>query len=150
MHPRLFEETVAAVFRNVGYYAQTTAYQKDGGIDVVLEGKNNKVVGVQVKRYKNSIKVSQIREFAGALIENDMTEGIFVTTSRFQSGAFKSATNFEKRGIGIELIDSNKFYDALQIKKIDQRGYDELIDVLSKVKLEETYRSDGFGRFVKE
>lgn len=150
MHPRLFEETVAAVFRNIGYYAQTTAYQKDGGIDIVLEGKDHKVVGVQVKRHKNSIKVSQIREFAGALIENDMTKGIFVTTSRFQSGAFKSATNFEKRGIGIELIDSNRFYDALQIKKIDQKDYDELIGVLSKVQLEETYRSDGFTLFEKE
>lgn len=151
MHPRLFEETVAAVFRNMGYYAQTTAYQNDGGIDVVLEGKDSKIVGVQVKRHKNSIKVSQIREFAGALIENDMTKGIFVTTSKFQSGAFKSATKFEKRGIGIELIDSNRFYDALQIKKIDKGGDDELISVLSKIKLEETSCEYGDSTlFIKE
>lgn len=47
---------------------------------VILDGKGNKTIGVQVKRYKNSIRVSQIREFAGALIENDMTKGIFITT----------------------------------------------------------------------
>ena len=126
MSPRLFEETVAAAFRNAGYYARTTAYQNDGGIDVILDGKDNKTIGVQVKRYKNSIKVSQIREFAGALIENDMTKGIFVTTSKFQSGAYKSVSNFAERGIGIELLDSERFYDALKIKHINKNKYNKL------------------------
>ena len=136
MSPRLFEETVAAAFRNAGYYARTTAYQNDGGIDVILDGKDNKTIGVQVKRYKNSIKVSQIREFAGALIENDMTKGIFVTTSEFQCGAYKSASNYSEKGIGIKLINSDMFYDALQIKKeADDSLYEEIIKEISGIKL---------------
>lgn len=135
MHPRLFEEIVASAFRDAGYYARTTAYQNDGGIDVVLDGKGNKTIGVQVKRYKNSIKVSQIREFAGALIENDMTKGIFVTTSKFQGGAYQSISNFKERGIGIELMDSDRFYDALQIKRGTDKLRDEIIEDVSKIKL---------------
>lgn len=142
MNPRLFEETVASAFRNTGYYARTTAYQNDGGIDVILDGKDDKTVGVQVKRYKNSIRVSQIREFAGALIENDMTKGIFVTTSNFQKGAYKSAGNFKDRGIGIELMDSNRFYDALQIKRRTENFYDEIIEEISDIKLKLIYKTD--------
>ncbi len=135
MHPRLFEEIVASAFRDAGYYARTTEYQNDGGIDVVLDGKGNKTIGVQVKRYKNSIKVSQIREFAGALIENDMTKGIFVTTSKFQGGAYQSISNFKERGIGIELMDSDRFYDALQIMRGTDKLRDEIIEDVSKIKL---------------
>ena len=136
VHPRLFEGVVAAAFRNIGYYTRTTAYQNDGGIDVVLDGKDNKLIGVQVKRYRNSIKVSQIREFAGALIENDMTKGIFVTTSEFQCGAYKSASNYSEKGIGIKLINSDMFYDALQIKKeADDSLYEEIIKEISGIKL---------------
>ncbi|MCI9517195.1 MAG: restriction endonuclease [Lachnospiraceae bacterium] len=141
IHPRLFEETVASVFRNAGYHARTTAYQNDGGIDVVLDGKDNKIIGVQVKRYKNSIRVSQIREFAGALIENNMTKGIFVTTSKFQSGAHKSIYNFEKRGIGVKLMDSDRFYDALQIKRETENLQDEIIEYISNAELKLIYSS---------
>lgn len=139
MHPRLFEETVASVFRNIGYNVRITAYHNDGGIDVVLDGKDDKIIGVQVKRYKNSIEVSQIREFAGALIENDITKGIFVTTSKFQKGAYKSVSNFKERGIGIELVNGDQFYDALQIKQINVSEYEELINMVSKIKLELIY-----------
>lgn len=143
MSPRLFEEVVASAFRNMGYYARVTAYQNDGGIDVVLDGKDDKLVGVQVKRYKNSIRVSQIREFAGALIENDMTNGIFVTTSNFQSGAYKSVENFAEKGIGIELYNSDRFYDALQIKRINNGSYNEIIDTVLNTKLKLIYYTNG-------
>lgn len=144
VNPQLFEETVASAFRGMGYYARTTAYQRDGGIDVILDGKDNKTIGIQVKRYKNSIRVSQIREFAGALIENDMTSGIFVTTSRFQKGVCESVANFNARGIAIELFDSNKFYDALQINQIRRKiQYEELVDTILQLKLELVYKDEG-------
>lgn len=41
LHPRLFEETVASVFRDFGYDTTVTAYSNDGGIDVVLLDENN-------------------------------------------------------------------------------------------------------------
>ena len=113
VHPRLFEQTVASVFRDTGHKAIITAYSGDGGIDVILEGPNNTTIGVQVKRYKNSIKVEQIRSLAGALILGGHTKGVFVTTAGYQAGASKVAEQLAVRGFPIELVDAAKFYDAL-------------------------------------
>ncbi|MDF2116379.1 restriction endonuclease [Roseiarcaceae bacterium H3SJ34-1] len=114
MHPRLFEETVASVFASVGFTTIVTAYSGDGGIDVVLE-KNGEEIGVQVKRYKDRISVEQIRSLCGALVLRGLTQGIFVTTSSFQSGAEGTAAKFAKKGYKIDLMDSQRFYDVLRL-----------------------------------
>jgi restriction system protein len=114
VHPRLFEETVASVFKDLGYSVRVTGYSKDDGIDVILE-KASDVVGVQVKRYKNSIKVEQVRSLVGALVLAGMTKGVFVTTSGFQSGASRTASRYESQGYAVELYDAERFYDALKI-----------------------------------
>jgi restriction system protein len=114
MHPRLFEETVASVFGSLGYHSTATAYVGDDGIDVILN-KGNSQVGVQVKRYKNSISVEQIRSLAGALVLGGMTKGIFVTTHVFQSGARDTVERLSTRGYKIELLDAQRFYDRLTL-----------------------------------
>ena len=60
INPRLFEETVASVFKSIGYFTRVTAYQNDGGIDIILDGNDNKVIGVQVKRYSSKSSLSFI------------------------------------------------------------------------------------------
>jgi hypothetical protein len=114
LHPRLFEETVASVFGDIGYSAEATAYSGDDGIDVILK-RGEETVGVQVKRYKNTIEVEQIRSLAGALILNGFTRGIFVTTSGFQSGGEPTTEKYKTRGYEIELLDATRFYDMLKI-----------------------------------
>jgi restriction system protein len=114
VHPRLFEETVGSVFRSLGYDAVVTAYSGDGGIDVVLE-KDGRQLGVQVKRTKRSISVEQIRSFVGALLLKGATEGIYVTTSKFQSGGEGTASVAEIRGYRVELMDAPRLYDALKL-----------------------------------
>jgi restriction system protein len=115
VHPKLFEETVASVFRDLNYKARVTAYSGDDGIDIILDGPDDSLIGVQVKRYKNTIKVEQIRSLAGALLIGGYTKGIFVTTSFFQPGAKRTVDLSALRGIPIELINATDFYDALQI-----------------------------------
>jgi restriction system protein len=115
VHPRNLELVVASVFRDHGYLSEATAYSNDGGIDVVLQGEDGKHIGVQVKRYRNSIQVEQIRSFAGALLLRDMTKGIFVTTSTFQSGAPNVSEAAALRGIAIELVDAQKFLAYLKV-----------------------------------
>lgn len=116
IHPRIFEETVAAVFKDLGYQTRVTAYHRDNGIDVYLDGPGNTLTGIQVKRRRDSIKIEQIHSLCGALIVNQCTRGIFVTTSQFQKGATKNANTFgEITGIPIELVDATAFYDALCI-----------------------------------
>lgn len=113
--PWKFEEVVSSVYKDMGYHTRVTARSGDGGIDVILDGRDGNVIGVQVKRYRNKIKVEQIRAFTGALFQKGMTRGVFVTTSSFQSGANESAMLSKLKGIAIELIDAEKFYQALGI-----------------------------------
>ena len=114
LHPRVFEETVASVFRDRGFHARVTSYSGDGGIDVILE-RPGETVGVQVKRYKNAISAEQIRSLAGALFIGGYTKGVFVTTSRFQPGGAEVKALANARGMAIELLDALRFFDELKI-----------------------------------
>ena len=102
LHPRVFEQVVADVFRDHGYHAHATAYSGDGGVDVVLK-RDDISIGVQVKRYRGRIGVDQIRELTGALVIEGHTRGIFVTTSEFQSGASDTARRSGAGSAGIQL-----------------------------------------------
>lgn len=116
LHPRLFEETVGSVFSDHGYSVEVTAYSNDGGIDVILTDSDARI-GVQVKRYKDVIEAEEIRAFAGALVINGLTKGMFVTTSSFRAGAERTAEASTNRGWPIELLDAERFYSALQISQ---------------------------------
>jgi restriction system protein len=123
VHPRVLEEVVASVYKDLGYQAVVTNYSGDGGIDVFLR-QGDETVGVQVKRYKHAIGVSQIRELAGAMLYHDVAKGIFVTTSRFERGAAPTATVFAMRGMPIELVDADRFYAALEIAQAEHYAED--------------------------
>ena len=117
INPRLFEETVASVFVSLGYNATVTAYSGDGGIDVILQ-KGRERIGVQVKRYQNSICVEQIRSLAGAMLLNGMTQGIFVTTSTFQRGTSDTVNRYDVKGYRIDLVDAPRFFDMLKLSQM--------------------------------
>jgi restriction system protein len=118
IHPRKFEETVASVFRDLGYYSFVTGYTRDGGIDVVLERSSGEQVGVQVKRYRDRIEVEQIRSFIGALIDKELTHGIFVSTSSFRKGAKLLSNRMALKGMYIELMDAHRFFQALKLSQL--------------------------------
>lgn len=115
LSPRVFEKTVADVFRNLGYRARVTGVARDGGVDVILDGPEGSTIGVQVKRWRNKVGVAQIRELAGVLLLRGHARGYFVTTSSFTRGAKDEAKSSTNKGCRIELIDAGKFYDALCI-----------------------------------
>ncbi|MCK9908981.1 restriction endonuclease [Microbacteriaceae bacterium K1510] len=115
LHPRKYEELVASVFENLGYWSEVTCYSGDGGIDVILGAPDGGKIGIQVKRYKDSIKVSQIRELLGAMVLNGFVKGVFITTSEFQSGAYRTVEEARKLGLYIDLVDNNSFLQCLNI-----------------------------------
>lgn len=129
VHPKKFEEVVGSIFANLGYDSIVTAYSRDAGIDVVLFGPGGERVGVQVKRYKNSITVEQIRSFVGALCLGGFVRGIFVTTSRFQSGAATLVQQAAETCMPIDLVDEKAFFEALGVAQII--GTDPIPDVLN-------------------
>ena len=121
MHPRLFELTVASVFRDLGYVACATAYSNDGGIDVVLEDALGARIGVQVKRQKNAVEVEQIRAFLGALVLGGYARGVYVSTSRFSRGARKAARRSAELALPMELVDAGGFFDMLGYAQMKHR-----------------------------
>jgi len=118
VRPRRFEEIVAGVFSDFEYETRVTSISGDGGIDIIaLDGPLDKVVGVQVNSYRNRIEAEQIRSFAGALMLQGITSGIFVTTSTYRRGAVSAASGFGKKGLPITLWDSEQFFDKLRISQ---------------------------------
>ena len=126
-HPKLFEDVVCSVFKDWGWSARVTAYSGDDGVDVILDSPSGETIGVQVKRYKKErrIEAEQIRSLAGALLVGDHTKGIFVTTSSFRSGARKMAHKLSSIGYPIELIDAERFLNALGIAQISCVEFDK-------------------------
>jgi hypothetical protein len=118
VHPRKFEEVVQRVMKSLGYEARLTAYSNDGGIDVVLDGPNDTTVGIQVKRWQRKISVEQIRSFVGALCLGGHKKGIFVTNSHYQRGVSKLVETAQQKSVFVELMDSSRFFEALQIAQI--------------------------------
>lgn len=134
IHPRIFEEIVASVFRDLGFSAVVTGYSNDGGLDIILERAGQRM-GVQVKRYKHAVKIEQLRSLAGALVLEGITKGIFVTTSGFQRGAAATRRRLAGRGYEVELVNARRFYAALGLGL--KRWQPERFDVgglLAKVK----------------
>ncbi|QNF32694.1 restriction endonuclease [Adhaeribacter swui] len=138
IHPKVFEEVVSSVFKSLGYNNYITAYSNDGGIDVVLERPDKELIGIQIKRYKKSIKVEQIRSFLGALMINNMTKGLFVCTSDFQSGCFPISKSFP-----IMLINAQSFYEAL--KEAQQKDNDNAFE-FNKSSIPRLYYFDSLHR----
>ena len=119
-HPKLFEDVVCSVFKALGWVARVTAYSGDDGVDVVLDSQDGSTIGVQVKRYKKErrIEAEQIRSLAGALLVGGHTKGIFVTTSKFRKGAKETAQKLGAIGCPIELMDAERFLDALGVAQV--------------------------------
>ncbi len=116
VNAKLYEQVVGSVFRSLGYDALVTAYSGDGGIDVmILERAGGGRIGVQVKRQRDKIEAFQIRELTGALVQQHITRGIFVTTSSYTRGARQSAQLSIDANVPIELWDADRFYDALRL-----------------------------------
>jgi restriction system protein len=139
VNPRKFEEVVASVFKNIGHHVYVTGYSNDGGIDVILGNTDENLIGVQVKRYKDKIKAEQIRAFAGALMLSGLNKGIFVTTSSYQPAAISAAQKFTSITLPIELIDANKFYDALKLSQKKSFDLDGLKKSINKRKIPQLF-----------
>jgi len=120
LDPWKYEEVVASVYADFGYTPRVTARTNDGGVDIMLDGPDDILIGVQVKRYKDKIGVDQIRSLTGALYLEGMTRGIFVTTSSFTKGAMKAAEQSAFRGVPIELVEATRFYEALDLAQTNR------------------------------
>ncbi|TGZ09003.1 restriction endonuclease [Streptomyces rhizosphaericola] len=111
MDPIAFEGLIADLFRAMGMQAVTTQRSNDGGVDVdALDPapiRGGKIV-VQVKRYRNTVPPSAVRDLYGTVQDAGANKGVLVTTSRFGPGAHTFAN-----GKPLELVAGSELVDLL-------------------------------------
>ncbi|MCS0601521.1 restriction endonuclease [Streptomyces sp. LP11] len=111
MDPIEFESLVADLFRAMGMRAVTTQRSNDGGVDVdALDPapiRGGKIV-VQVKRYRNTVPPTAVRDLYGTVQDAGANKGVLVTTSGFGPGSHTFA-----RGKPLELIEGGALVDLL-------------------------------------
>ncbi|KUN88438.1 restriction endonuclease [Streptomyces bungoensis] len=111
MDPIAFENLVADLFRAMGMQAVTTQRSNDGGVDVdALDPapiRGGKIV-VQVKRYRNTVPPTAVRDLYGTVQDTGANKGVLVTTSRFGPGSHTFAN-----GKPLELVSGAELVDLL-------------------------------------
>ncbi|MGW5200228.1 restriction endonuclease [Streptomyces spiralis] len=111
MDPIAFENLVADLFRAMGMQAVTTQRSNDGGVDVdALDPtpiRGGKIV-VQVKRYRNTVPPTAVRDLYGTVQDAGANKGVLVTTSKFGPSSHTFAN-----GKPLELISGTELVDLL-------------------------------------
>lgn len=118
--PSFFEKLIVDLLVAMGYggshrnAAEQLGRSGDGGVDGVI---NEDRLGldriyVQAKRYadENTVSRPDIQKFVGSLVGFGATKGVFVTASKFSSGALDYAKNLPQRVI---LIDGDRLADLM-------------------------------------
>lgn len=145
LSPAFFEQLVVDLIVAMGYggsrgaVAQRLGKSGDEGIDGIVneDPLGLDVVYLQAKRYAkdNTIGRPMIQQFAGALVGQGASKGVFITTSSFSSGAIEFAEHVPQR---IILIDGPKLAKLMlqysvgvrterivEIKRIDLDYFEE-------------------------
>jgi len=145
LSPGFFERLVVDLVVAMGYggsrasVVQRLGKSGDEGIDGVVneDPLGLDVVYIQAKRYavENTIGRERIQQFAGALVGQGASKGVFVTTSSFTKGAIEYANKVPQR---IILIDGGeltrlmaqygvgvRIERTVEIKRIDLDYFDE-------------------------
>ncbi|MFI1173755.1 restriction endonuclease [Streptomyces melanogenes] len=94
MDPIEFESLVAELFRARGMGAVTTQRSNDGGVDVEAVDPDPISGGriiVQVKRYRNTVPPTAVRDLYGTVQGAGANKGVLVTTSGFGPGSYAFA-----------------------------------------------------------
>ncbi|MCX5127205.1 restriction endonuclease [Streptomyces sp. NBC_00347] len=86
MDPIAFENLVAELFRAMGMEAVTTQRSGDGGVDIEANDPSPITGGrivVQVKRYRNTVSPTAVRDLYGTVQDKGANKGVLVTTATF-------------------------------------------------------------------
>lgn len=135
-----FEKLVMDLLTKMGYgnvnTNTVTKKSNDGGIDGIIYQDKLGLdrICIQAKRWvKGTVGSEEIQKFSGALLQNNVAKGIFITMSTFTKGAKEAA----KQIGNIRLIDGQEFTRLMieynvgiqinytyEIKKLDKDYFD--------------------------
>ena len=112
--PEFFESLVLELIRKMDYGIDHKVLGRtgDGGIDGVI--KEDKLgfdeIYFQAKRWKGTVPIHQVRDFAGALMAKKSRKGIFITSSDFSNDAYVFVKNIDAK---IILINGEKLAEYM-------------------------------------
>lgn len=141
--PSFFEHLVVDLLVHMGYggsfseAAQVVGKSGDEGIDGII--KEDKLgldtIYIQAKRWKGVVGRPEIQKFAGALLGQKASKGVFITTSLFTKDAEDYAASVDRK---VVLIDGQKLASLMiehnvgistvrtfEIKRIDSDYFEE-------------------------
>ncbi len=123
MEPKHFERVVVDLMVAMDYgVGEQTRYSRDGGIDGII---NEDELGLskiylQAKRYTDcKVNEKEMRDFVGALVTNNVTKGVFITTSFFADSAVTTAS--KARGHVVRLIDGQELAKLMRLHNLGAR-----------------------------
>jgi restriction system protein len=116
MDASAFERLVQRLLRESGFVqVEVTGRSGDGGVDgkgiMRLGGLLSFHVIFQCKRYRDTVGVSHVRDFRGAMVGR-ADKGLLVTTGNFSQDAIREATR--DGAPAIDLIDGDQLVDKLK------------------------------------
>ena len=123
--PQQFEDTIAELFRDLGYSVQQTPYSNDFGRDAIAT-KDGKKYLIECKRYDQSRSVGrpELQKFHSAIIDDKADSGLFVTTAKFTDTAYRFAEDKK-----MELIDGEALINYFR-EAYPGDGTESRIDVM--------------------
>jgi hypothetical protein len=121
LHPRKFEELVAAILKD--FFAcevRLTGQTVDGGVDIYLiRGETQYLVQVKRRSQPGATEgVQVIRELAGVLLISGQSKGIVVSTAdKFSNTAKREASSqfLQRRGFTLDLMDCRSLLNTLNV-----------------------------------
>ncbi len=113
-----FEQLVVDLLVAMGYggsvedAGRAIGRANDGGIDGVIK---EDVLGldtifIQAKRWKNTVPIKEVRDFAGALLSKKSNKGVFITSSQFPASAHDFVSSIDRK---IILIDGERLANLM-------------------------------------
>jgi len=85
-----FEKYIGDYFRSIGYKVIVTPLSGDYGVDIIIENELVKI-GVQAKRYTNTVGNSAIQEVVAGMKHYNLDKGMVITNNYFSRSAIALA-----------------------------------------------------------
>lgn len=111
IHWRKFEEMTAEFFSNEGFDVTLKKGRKDGGIDLILQRDNKKIVA-QCKRYKSNVGTPIVRELDDVIIRDNYDEGIIICARDISKDSKKLIDDYKMK---IKIVNGELVSEMLSI-----------------------------------
>jgi restriction endonuclease Mrr len=145
-----FEKFLMKIIQEKGYSnIHLTDQTGDQGIDILFKDKDGSKVGIQAKRYIESVSNSAVQQLLGGMLFYNCQKGIIATTSKFTQSAIELASKDPRITLWDRNIIEKLYYDTMpteippfSVEKAKQIGLASQIK-LSSYEIDKVFKDFG-------